>query len=135
MKRRALVATERAEQSALIEWWKLACKKYRLPEFSLYSVPNGAFLAGNGLQRAMQMNALKRSGLRPGMPDLNLDVPHASMKFHGLRIEMKRASGSRVSPEQRAVMDYLTDAGYIVALAYGFEDAKAIIERYLGAKP
>ena len=133
--KRTVVASERAEQAALISWWAIACKKYGLPEFALYAVPNGAHLAGDTRQRGIQMSILKGCGLRPGMPDLNLDVPHRNVSsIHGLRIEMKRSKGASIRSEQEAVIEYLNNVGYVAYVAYGFEDAKGIIERYLGSR-
>lgn len=137
MKKRGTVATEHAEQATVIAWWKLACKKYALPEFVLYSVPNGAFLAGGPQQRAIQMNNLKRAGLRVGIPDLNLDVPSLNVigiTYHGLRIEMKRKLSGAVSLEQLTVIRHFQSSGYRVAIAFGFDQARAIIEEYLVGK-
>lgn len=129
------------EQAAVIDWWAHACKRYGLPEFALYAVPNGASLAGDARRRAMQMHKLKRTGLRPGMPDLNLDVPISipdhyksdkdAILIPGLRIEMKRVKGGKLSPEQEAVILYLRQRGYHVVVAKGFDEAKTAIEAYL----
>ena len=51
-------------------------------------VPNGAVLAGDARQRAIQMAKMKRMGFKNGVSDCFLAVPKGG--FAGLWIEMKR---------------------------------------------
>ena len=89
----------------------------------LYHVPNeGKRSKANGAR-------LKSEGLRAGVPDINLDV--ARGEYHGLRIEMKRRRGGRVSPEQAAWLEALREQGYAAIVAYGWEEAADAIEKYL----
>lgn len=147
--RKALVASEYQEQAKVIEWWGWNHKKWGLDERLLYAVPNGAHLAGNDKQRAIQMKKLKKQGLRTGALDLNLDVPlwrrvgtstgvcdpvlwnDPQRLFSGLRIEMKR-KGGKPSQAQREFADLLRRQGYSVVIAQGATEAIRTIEAYLG---
>ncbi len=66
--------------------------------------------------------------MRRGAPDLNLDV--ARGQYHGLRIEMKSASGVE-SDEQKEFGRYLEAAGYRFIFSYGSAPAISEIQRYL----
>lgn len=87
------------------------------------AIPNGAVLAGDGKARAMQMAKLKRTGLRPGAPDLI--VLHDGRL---LAIELKAPGGS-VSAAQAAACDAIVLAGGAYVVARSVED----VERYLAA--
>ena len=115
-------ASESQEQCCVVDWWRIACKGYSLPEFALYAVPNGA---NKSINQAMKF---KREGLRKGIPDLCLDVPCGG--YHGLRIEMK-VKPNKPSPEQREVMVYLAKADYRVCLCYSAQEAITEIKVYL----
>lgn len=114
--------TEHAEQKAVCDWWRLAHKIYRLPEWILYAVPNGG--ARNVVTGAM----LKAEGVRKGALDLNLDAPAG--EFHGLRLEMK-LKPNHVSAEQQAFLDYYTDANYCAAVCWSATEAIDAVKRYL----
>lgn len=115
-----------------MQWWGLVHNLYKLPEFALYAVPNGAVLAGNAQRRAIQMNNLKRTGLRPGILDLNLDARSPRDKTAmGLRLELK-IKPNKPSEEQEAVIMYLRKQGYHVVVAWGAEEAIQAIKGYLG---
>ena len=117
--------SEHAEQSAVCDWWALAHKRYGLPEFALYAVPNGNL-------RTFSVGAkLKAEGVRRGILDLHLDVPRGS--FHALHIEMK-IWPNKPSPEQEAVMRYLVDAGYRVLVCWSAEQAVEAIKQYLQSR-
>ena len=77
--------TEDEEQAALIEWAYI--EGLRRPELMLlYAVPNG------GYRPPRTAAILKRTGVRPGVPDLCLPV--ARPPYHGLYIELKRRRGA-----------------------------------------
>ena len=129
--------SEHDSQAAVCDWWRLACKGYGLPEFALMAVPNGAHLAGDAKGRAIKMANLKRTGLRPGVPDLFLAVPHlfhcldgTTAAIPGLWIEMKRRP-NKPSPEQESVLLYLRQRGYHVCICYSAEEAIRAISAYL----
>ena len=116
--------TEYQEQGAVIEWWWRSHKLYGLPEFALFAIPNGSYLASGYAGAAM----LKKTGQRNGAPDLCLAVPRHDQ--HGLYIEMKSVNG-RESPEQQAFGEYLQSAGYRFQFAYGATRAIEVIKEYL----
>lgn len=118
-------SSEHKEQCAVIEWWRKACGVYRLPEFVLFAIPNGAHLASGYIGAGK----LKREGLRPGMLDLVLAVPRG--ESHGKFIEMKYGS-NKPSPEQNAVIAHFKYAGYSVGVHWSADSAISAIKEYLG---
>lgn len=118
------IPTEHMEQATLISWFKRAC-----PRLRMFSIPNGAHLAGTVQQRSKQVNKLKAEGMETGVPDLFL--PTASGSYHGLFIEMKRTKGSVTSKEQKRWHEYLNSQGYLCVVCKGFGEAKEVIECYL----
>lgn len=114
--------TEEQEQAAVMEWAMLMEKQ--APELALlYHCPNGA-------DRHPAVAAkLKKQGVKPGVPDLFLPV--ARGMAHGLYIEMKRQKGGRVSEDQKAWMEALTQQGYVCIVARGAEEACDAIWNYL----
>lgn len=94
-------------------------------------IQNEIYLIPNSAPKGMQAAAYFRSeGLRPGYPDLGLDVPRG--RFHGLRIEMKRADGTgRTSPDQERWVERLTRRGYKVVVPAGVHEAMTAIESYM----
>jgi hypothetical protein len=116
------LATEHAEQAALIEWASLA--RATIPELNnLFAIPNG------GMRHPAVAAQLKAEGVKPGVPDLFL--AHPSNGAPGLFIEMKRRVGGRLSPEQQAWRERLTMNGYRVRVCKGWEEAKVEIINYL----
>ena len=129
-------ALETDEQQAVIKWWTSYCKTRGLPEFLLFSIPNGSVLAGDARHRAIQMARLKREGLRAGCPDLFLAAPKidkdfvpASALFFGLFIEMKRI-GETPNENQRAFHSVLRFQGYNVIVAQGADEAIRALKVY-----
>lgn len=118
------VPSESVEQQNLFRWAAVsAAVRWPKEMRMLYHVPNeGKRSRANGAR-------LKAEGLRAGVPDINLDV--ARGEYHGLRIEMKRRRGGRVSPEQAAWLEALREQGYAAVVAYGWEEAADEIEKYL----
>jgi hypothetical protein len=117
--------SEHAEQVAVIQWFRLQHKKYAK---CLFSIPNGAHLAGDARLRAIKMNNLKASGLVPGVSDLFLMIPTDG--WHGLFIEMK-VRGGKLSDSQKEFMGLATLMGYQAVVCYGFDEAKDAITNYL----
>lgn len=87
-----------------------------------YAVPNGRTSMLEGLK-------YKRLGAKAGVPDVVVDFPVEP--YHGLRIEFKRREGGVVSDAQQVWLDNLNKRGYLAVVAYGFEEAKKIIDQYL----
>lgn len=92
-----------------------------------FAVPNG------GMRNVIVAMKLKRQGVSPGVPDLVIPVPVAP--YHGLFLELKRVKGSVVSPAQKEWLYQLRKNMYYAHVAYGAEDAIAIIEAYLRGIP
>jgi hypothetical protein len=127
MKRREFVnnvtVKESDEQRTLFEWATLM--EPRLPELrKLYAIPNG------GLRNKAVAVRLAAEGVKRGVPDTCLPV--ARKGYHGLYIELKRRKGGRLEPEQKDWIDFLTEQGYKAVVCRGFDEARLVIEDYLG---
>lgn len=122
-KRAPSVPLEHDEQKALIAAVDGAWGKGLGIAGLLVSIPNSA---PKGHTAAAYFRA---EGLRPGYPDLTLDVPVG--QYHGLRLELKRQRGGRIEPDEAVWHEKLRARGYAVAVPCGCDAAKAIIERYL----
>lgn len=112
-------------QSACVRFFRV---KYRKQAGLLFSIPNGAKLAGTGLQRAKAWKRLEAEGARAGVADLFLSVPSGDLA--GLYIEMKTAKGVQ-SPEQKAFEQDVLEAGYGYAMPRSFDEFCAVVENYL----
>lgn len=136
---------ESRSQKALIKWWAWKCKDYDIPEQLLFAIPNGmAFGGKEEWQRktsAIRAKNAKLEGLRPGLCDLMLAVPHNALShmlgrapcyvdYHGLFLEMKTTKGV-VSPEQTQIHTFLRARGYAVAVCRSTEEAIKAITDYL----
>lgn len=97
---------------------------------------------GSGLKltQGQAMKQKRQNGGRRGWPDLFLAEPMNGL--HGLFIELKKA-GTRLKKkdgtwasahleEQNEVLNALQKKGYAAYFAVGFEEAKDIIDDYLG---
>ena len=99
------VTSEHDEQVGFVLWFRA-----RFPGVLILAVPNG------GKRHPGTARKLKAEGVVPGVPDLF--VPEWS-----LWVEMKRAKGGRLSPDQRQVIAYLEGIGHSVIVGHGAEDA------------
>lgn len=127
--------SETQEQSAVIAWWDAWSRTKGLDPRLLLSIPNGAVLAGDARARAMQMNKLKRTGLRPGVPDLFLALGfmfNGRLAFNGLFVEMKSAEG-KISTPQREYIELLRGSSFNVIVALGAGEGIRAIKAYVGA--
>lgn len=108
-------------------------------------VPNGTKLAGTGQRRAIQMAGLKAQGLVAGVSDMVIAYPiwgkAAGMCLYaGAYIEMKRvreayagpaAVKAAIRPAQIEWLMRMCGVGYWVAVAYGAEEFKTLVQMYL----
>lgn len=118
-------AREDAEQRTLFEW--AALHEWKWPELKLmYHVPN------EGKRSAATAMLQKRMGLRAGVPDICLPVARGG--YHGMYIELKRASGGRVQPSQQVWLSALQAQGYRAVVCRGWAEAAAALEEYLGGE-
>jgi len=94
------------------------------PDVLVYAVPNGGGRTGWDATR------LKAEGVLAGVPDLVVAEPRGV--YHGLYVEMKRATGGVVSSKQADVMEKLLARGYAVLIAHrGAEKAYEEVCQYL----
>jgi hypothetical protein len=114
--------TEHDEQVALFRW--AAENEAAHPELRmLHATPNGGY---RPIVTAVKM---QQEGQKRGYPDISLDV--ARGKFHGLRIELKRRKGARISAEQEEWIARLRHYGYCACVCYGAGEAINCIMGYL----
>ncbi len=90
-----------------------------------YAIPNG------GYRHKLEAFNLKRAGVKGGVPDIC--IPIAAWGYHALYIELK-ASGGIVSNNQQYWIKQLNNKGNLAKVCYGAEEAKSVIENYLGIK-
>lgn len=83
------------------------------------------FHAANGERReARDAAKLKAMGVTPGIPDLMIV---ADGKTYGLELKTSRG---RLSPAQKGMLDVLNAAGAYTAVAYGIDQALAILQAW-----
>jgi len=97
--------TEHEEQREYVRWFRQT-----YPDVRIMAIPNG------GARSPATASRLKAEGVSPGVPDLFIPA-------WGLWIEMKRANGGRLSPEQKEWHKYLESCGYRVIVGHGCPDA------------
>lgn len=115
--------TEDQEQEALFEWVALQDN----PVIKLlYSIPNG------GYRPPRTAAMLKRTGVKPGVPDMCLPVARGG--WNALYIEMKRQKGGQVSAYQKIWINNLREQGNRVEVCRGCNEAIAVITEYLGGQ-
>jgi hypothetical protein len=105
--------SESREQIYFVNWMR---KTY--PQHRIFHIPNG------GHRNKIEAAKLKNEGVSPGVPDLF--VP--SLR---LFIEMKKADGGVISPEQQQWLEYLRHVNYGAEVCYGCDAAKDTIKIYL----
>lgn len=113
--------SEHDEQAALIDWAKLNESLYPGLEL-LYANPLG------GKRAYKTAKALKREGVKAGIPDLTLPVARGD--YHGAYLEMKYG---RNTPTERQVwwLEALKAQGFFTAICWSFEEARDVIIAYL----
>ena len=114
--------SEHSEQAALFDWAAWQANLGHEPLRWLFAIPNG------GQRHKVTAAKLMAEGVKPGVPDICLPFP--AQGKNGLFIEMKKKP-NRPSPEQVDYLEWLTGRGYLAVVAYGFDEAKAILCEYL----
>ena len=98
---------------------------HRFPELRCcHHVPNG------GQRSAATAGRLKAEGVRPGVPDVHLPVPHGG--YCGLWIEMK-VGRNRTTQAQNEMIDRLRAYGNRVEVCYGWAAAWEDLLEYMGS--
>lgn len=124
MMRKSPRKSEHDEQAALFQWAALASRQH--PELDLlFAIPNG------GKRNIVVAKKLKAEGQKAGVPDLLLPV--ARHGHHGLFIEMK-VQGNKLTELQMKWVEALKKQNYVVAVCYGFDEARVILINYLTGK-
>lgn len=120
------VSDESGHQEAIFSWCDYNRSRY--PELnSLYHVPNG------GKRDAATARALKRQGVKAGIPDLVLPV--ASCGYHGLYVELK-APGGKLEQSQIDFLQAVGQQDYLPLVCVGWQAAVQTLSTYLdGAEP
>lgn len=127
MNNKVKVSSEHILQSQCVRWFRLSYPKFK---YLLFSVPNGAMLHGNKLQRVKHWRKLQSEGATKGVSDLILLLPKGV--YHGLCIEMKtKASHSRQTPEQKEFQSNVCAVGYAYVIPTGFDEFKTIVDSYI----
>ena len=109
-------SSEASHQEGFVNWFR-----QKFPGVLIFHIPNGE-------HRALSVGVrLKKLGVVAGIPDLF--VP--SWK---LWLELKRENGGTVSPKQKAMMEYLSRAGYTCLVCYGATDASLQVLNFLKEK-
>ena len=110
--------TERQVQRAIL---KMAATCF--PDVLIHHSPGGAHLAGSTTARFKQMGALKGDGLKNGFPDL-VCLWTGGICF----MEVKRPKLSRVSPEQKEMIERIEGMGHRIAVVRSVEDAHGFLK-------
>lgn len=109
-------------QVAVFEW----AANSGIPELDMmYAVPNG------GHRHKAVAVRMKAEGVKPGYPDINLDVMRGG--YGGLRIELK-VGRNKPSQAQLEWLARLGKHGYKTALCYDLEQAQTVIVDYLNGR-
>ena len=104
--------TEHEEQRELVRWFRQTW-----PGVRIHAIPNG------GARSKATAGRLKAEGVASGVPDLFVPAWR-------LWIEMKRAKGGSLGPEQKDWIAYLESVGYCVIVGKGAEHAKQQISTF-----
>lgn len=124
---------EYSQQCSVFRFAELMSNQY--PELSqLWSSMNGAWIPEKlGRLKWALIKTLQAIGcLNSGYPDIGLDV--ARCGYHGLRIELKKKKGGKLSVKQKTWLSWLTDQGYYAVPAWGEDHAKEILMRYIAGE-
>ena len=113
---------EENEQAALFRWASYAQTQYEELKL-MYHVPN------EGKRSTVTGARMKQAGLKPGVPDVCLPTAHGG--YIGLYIEMK-VKPNKPTENQKQWLRALREAGHFTAVCYTWEEAKNLIEEYLG---
>ncbi len=111
---------ERDEQVAFFDW----LSKYP----HIRNLTNAS--ANGGSRNKIEAKNLKRSGVTAGYPDISVYIPMDGVP--ALFIEMK-AGKNTLSPAQEKVIPLLRSKGYRCEVCYSYEEARKVMEDYLGA--
>lgn len=120
-RRNIRIDTESGAQEMLFE--ALKCKAERYPELVLlHHIPNG------GKRDKATAIALKRQGVKAGVPDLCLPVARGG--YYGLYIELKVGKNTTTKLQDEWIRQ-LNNQGYMATVCRGWQEAAELIIEYL----
>ena len=114
--------SEHAHQRAFFKWWREYAKCKNIPEQLCFAIPNASALSDTG--RIYKWS----EGLTAGVSDIFVAIPRAT--YHGLFLEMKRATG-KISPDQDRFLHYVAEQGYRTEIAFSGRQAIEWVQNYL----
>jgi len=116
--------SEHDEQMLVVDYLHRA-----YPDVLFWSTPNGAMLGG-GKIGAIRMNALKATGLLPGVSDLIIFEPRGG--YSAMALELKDVKGGSGASDNQLhfIREWEKRGGYGV-VANGFAEAREILDSYL----
>jgi hypothetical protein len=114
---------ESTMQVACVRWFRL-----QYPKLLLFSIPNGAMIAGDARMRAVRWGILQSEGALPGVADLFLSVPSGDLA--GLYLEAKTKEG-RHTDTQKEFRDKAIEMGYGYDSFRSLDEFMAIVNKYL----
>jgi hypothetical protein len=126
--------SEHNEQATFFDWINRMLPTHPELHPLFFAVPNGANLAGDRRIKAMQMNKLKREGLVPGVSDtifLSGRGGYLGLALEFKTIERKQERDGGLSESQQEFLVSAQMEGYMGAVAYGADEAVAIVTEYL----
>lgn len=115
---------EGSHQAALFEW----ATYIKVTEGGALRDYMSASMSG-AKRTSVQGAILKRQGLQKGWPDVCLAIPRKA--YHGMYLELKRATQYRVTKEQHTVIDRLNRVGYCARVSNTIDRSIEMIEEYL----
>jgi len=95
----------------------------------MHAIPNGGSRGDTSKARAIRGANLKATGVKAGVSDIFWPFPYNGM--FGLYIEMKKAFGGKVSPEQKQFGKFVQNQGYGFAVCHGWRNAANTILTYI----
>lgn len=117
---------EHDEQVAVFDLLRANEAKFPLLRL-IFAIPNG------GHRNIVVAGKLKAEGVKKGIPDIYIPIPHVVCAYHGAFIEMK-AGKNKPTKEQQDFLIAVEKLGYATAVCYDSQDAIIFIESYLGIK-
>jgi len=116
------MSPEDGMQIALVNYIRL-----QYPKAIFCHIPNG------GNRNPREGAKFKRMGVLPGMPDLMFFNPisnDSGIVYCGLALELKTQKG-KLRPNQQDRLSELKQCDWHCKVAYGFDQAKEIVDNYL----
>ena len=89
---------------------------------NFFAIENG------GHRNKITAGRLKRSGVTPGVSDYCITTPCGA--YSVLWMELKAETG-KLSPDQLAFLRNHRSGGHLAVVAYGFDEARAIIDAWM----